>query len=150
MRRFTIVALILLAGCFRGIGGSEQPTSFTVPGTPEQVLARAEAQLTELGSQVVSREQRTVITAPRPIPATAAAATSGQPQLWFFRVSAKPQTFTAGSAVDVRAYLLPPTEMNTSPGNVVRQDAIEVTAERPELFNEVRRIAALIQGAGGR
>jgi hypothetical protein len=64
-------------------------------------------------------------------------------------VSAKPQTFTAGSSVDVRAYLVPARETTTG-GNIIRQDAIEVTAERPELFNEVRRIAALIQSAAGR
>jgi hypothetical protein len=148
MHRFTIVGIVLLAGCFRGIGGSEQPTSFTAPGTPEQVLARAEAELTQMGSQVVSREQRTVFTAPRPVPGGTANA-SGQPQLWFFRVSAKPQMFTAGSSVDVRAYLVPAPEAVTG-GNVLQQNAIEVTADRPELFNEVRQVAARIQAAAGR
>lgn len=148
MRRLTIVALMLLAGCFRGIGGSDQPTSFTAPGTPEQVLARAEAELTQLGSQVVSREQRTVFTAPRPVPGPTTSMSS-QPQLWFFRVSAKPQMFTAGSSVDVRAYLVPAAVPVTG-GNSVQQNAIEVTAERPELFNEVRRIAGLIQAAASR
>ncbi len=147
MHRFIFVALMVLTGCFRGIGGSEQPTAFTAPGTPEQVLARAEAELTQMGAQVVSREQRTVFTAPRPVPQTAG--TSSEPQMWIIRVSAKPQMFTAGSSVDVRAYLIPAREAVTG-GNVIQQNTIEVTAERPELFNEVRRIAARIQAAAGR
>jgi hypothetical protein len=147
MGRLTIVAAVLLAGCFRGTPAGEQPTSFTVPGTPEQVLARAEAELGQMGFQVVSREQRTVITAPRPVPDSLLTTGSG-PQLWFLRVSAKPQVFTAGSAADVRAYLVPAPEA-TSGGNLMQQQAIEVTSDRPALFNEVRRIAGRVQSAAG-
>ena len=141
MRRYAFIALIAVSASCRvqhQVEVGENSVRLVNPATTEGALAQAAAELTQLGFTVGGREENLVFTTPQPLPAAAAA--GGPQQLWFLHVVADDRLFRGGADVTVRGFLVPHVG-NMTPGNVVQQRAIPITAARPEAFREVRRIA---------
>lgn len=151
MRRFAIITLAAFsAACGANqVNVGETTVSFTTPASPDTLLARAAAELTQLGFQMGGREQNLIFTAPRPLPDSIAGTVGGDPQQWFIHVTADPQVFAAGSTGVVRAYLIP--LMGTpSPGNSVTENVHPVSDDRPAVFRELRRVSERLQVAATR
>ncbi len=156
MRRLAFASLALVSACALRQAQGVQDLTFSVPSSADTVLARARAELTELGYEITPTEERLVLTAPRPIPDSLARGGDGGTdvtgQLWVLRVSASDQVFSAGSRATVSAFFFPASSpADASPGNVVLHSATPVTAaSTPTLFTEVQRVAGRIQDAAAR
>lgn len=153
MRRFALVAAALVtAACGAPqVDVREQSLTFASPLGMDSVLARASAELVQLGFTIGGRQDNLVFTVPKAMPAEAAGRTvsdSGE-QLWFVHVLAADRLFRGGSNTTLRAYLMPRTG-NLTPGNIVQEQAQPVTSARPEAFRELRRIADRLQAAAFR
>ena len=151
MRRFAILSLaVLAAACSRGqtIAG-DQSVRFTTPAPLDTLMARAGAELSRLGFDATATSEGLLFTAPKPLPDSVAPAVDGAAQTWFIHLFAESQTFTAGSAATVRAYLVPANAV-PSPGNTVLEYAVPVTSERAPVFNELRRVAEQLRNAAVR
>lgn len=154
MRRFAFTAaLVALAAC-----GSpqaevgESSVKFASPPPADSALSQAAVELARLGFTIGGRHENLIFTAPQPIPAAALAqraAGDATSQMWFLHVTADDRLFRGGSNTTIRAFLMPPTG-NVSQGNVVQENAVLVTTDRPELFRELRRIAEQLHAAAMR
>ena len=151
MRRIAFLALaVLSAACgAREIEVSEGSVSFSTPAPADTLLARAAAELTQLGFTIGGREGNLLFTAPKPLPDSAGAAAGGTNQLWLVHIVADNNPFSAGSSGIVRAYLVPETLM-PSPGNASMENAQRITDQRPAAFLELRRIAERLNAAANR
>lgn len=155
MRRFVfLAALVAIAACGAPLPEvGESSVKFASPPPADSALSRAAAELTRLGFTIGGRQENLVFTAPQPMPASArpanAVANDSTPQQWFLHVTADDRLFRGGSNTTVRAFLMPRTG-NVSPGNVVQEQALLVTSDRPEAFRELRRIAEQLQAAAMR
>jgi len=150
MRRFSFVALaVVFAACGSPqVEVGEQSVSFVSPVGVDSVLARASAELVQLGFTVSGRQENLVFTTPQPVPGAGGATTASDSgaQLWFIHVLADAERFRGGSNTIVRAFLIPRTG-NLTPGNIVQEQALPVTSARPEAFRELRRIADRLHAA---
>jgi len=151
MRRFAFLALaVLSAACgARELQVSEGSVSFSTPASADTLLARAAAELTQLGFTIGGREGNLLFTAPRPLPDSAGAQAGATNQLWLVHIVADNKVFSAGSDGIVRAYLVPEALM-PSPGNTAMDNALRITDQRPAAFLELRRIAERINAAANR
>ena len=154
MRRFVVLAIVVaLAAC-----GTPRPEvgehsiRFASPPPADSALNRVAAELTRLGFTIGGRHENLIFTTPQPIPPQArpaSAANDSTSMLWFLHVTADDRLFRGGSNTTVRAFFVPPTG-NLSPGNVVQENALAVTSERPEVFRELTRIAEQLYAAAMR
>lgn len=156
MNRFVFASVVILcSACALRQTTGDQALSFTVPSSADTLLARARAELSELGYEVTPNEDRLVITTPRPIPDSLAGTDSAGAdltgQLWVLRVSATNQAYSAGSRATVSAFMFPAGPRDQSAGNVIYEKATPITrTSNPALFTEVQRVAERIQDAAVR
>jgi hypothetical protein len=151
MRRFAFLALAVLSTACgaRELEVGEGSVSFSTPASADTLLARAAAELTQLGFTIGGREGNLLFTAPRPLPDSARAQPGGTNQLWLVHIVADNKVFSAGSDGIVRAYLVPEALM-PSPGNTAMDNALRITDQRPAAFLELRRIAERLNAAANR
>ena len=154
MRRVVVLAIVVALGAC----GTPRPEvgehsiRFASPPPADSALNRVAAELTRLGFTIGGRHENLIFTAPRPLPAearSAGAANDTTPVLWFLHVTADDRLFRGGSNTTVRAFFVPPTG-NLSPGNIVQENAMAVTSDRPEAFRELTRIADQLYAAAMR
>jgi hypothetical protein len=146
------LAFILSAGgCARVFQGSSSDSVQSVPIAVDSSLRVAATQLQHHGYVVTPAGERSIVTAPRPVPEWL----TGQDEQmkgrqWFVQVNAQPQYMSRGTRLEVIGYLLPTdaprTSSNTTP---VVQNAVPVTAEH-KLYQELRTIAGWIGDAARR
>ncbi len=154
MRRFVVLAaLVTVAACgVREVDVGQSSLKFASPPPADSALNRAATELTRLGFTIAGRQENLIFTAPQPLPAAArqgAAASDTMPQQWFIHVTADDRLFRGGSFTTIRAFFMPQTG-NVTPGNVVQENAMVVTADRPEAFRELQRIAEQLHAAAMR
>ena len=153
MRRFAFVAaLVAVAACGTPQAEvGESSVRFASPPPADSALNRVAAALTNLGFTIGGRHENLVFTAPQAMPAAALPqGMAGEtPQMWFFHVTADDRLFRGGSNTTVRAFLMPRTG-DITPGNVVQENALLITAARPEAFREMQRIAEQLRVAAMR
>jgi len=146
MPRFAFIVLaVALAACrLPQAEVSEQSVQFVSPSSPDSALTRVAAELTQLGFAIGGREENLVFTAPTPLPA--GAGEGGREQLWFVHVVSNARLFRGGTDTRVRGFLVPQTG-DVSPGNIVQEKALQITADRPAAFREVQRVAERLHAA---
>ena len=154
MRRLVVLAIVVALGAC----GTPEPEvgehsiRFASPPPADSALNRAAAELAQLGFTIGGRQENLLFTAPRPLPPEArpsGATNDTTPVLWFLHITADDRLFRGGSNTTVRAFFVPPTG-NLSPGNVVQENAVPITSDRPEAFRELRRIADRLHAAAMR
>jgi len=156
MRRFAFLVLAVISaacGVQEALVG-EQSVKFSTPTSTDTLLARAAAELTELGFTIGGREGNTLFTNPRPLPDAAGSAgmtnmAGSANQLWFVHFVADSKMFRSGTNGTVRGFLVPETAM-TSSGNVVQENALPVSADRVAAFRELQRVAERLNAAANR
>jgi len=156
MRRFAfLVMAVVAAACgVQEAQVGEQTVKIATPSSPDTLLARAAAELTQLGFTIGGREGNMIFTVPRPLSDAASSAGAANMagtanQLWFVHFVADSRMFRSGTNGTVRGYLVPRTGA-PSPGNVVQENAQQITSERVAAFRELRRVAERLNVAANR